>query len=72
MVNISAGKYIIDGPLRLENDVNFHIEEEAGLLFRTRYERYMPQVLTHYEGADLYNYSSLMYVYQKRNADTIG
>ncbi|MFT4806101.1 MAG: polygalacturonase [Psychroserpens sp.] len=72
MVNIPAGKYIIDGPLRLENDVYFHIEEEAGLLFRTRYESYMSQVITRYEGTDLYNYYSLMYVYQKRNVDTTG
>lgn len=72
VVNIPAGKYLIDGPLHLENNVNFHLEEDAELLFSTNYNSYLPQVLTRYEGADVYNFSPLIYVYQKKNIAITG
>ena len=72
VVNIPAGKYLIDGPLHLENNVNFHLEEDAELLFSTNYDSYLPQVLTRYEGADVYNFSPLIYVYQKKNVAITG
>ena len=71
-VKIPAGKYFVDGPLRLENNVNFHLEEGAELLFSTNYDSYMPQVLTRYEGTDIYNFSPLIYVYQKKNVAITG
>ena len=71
-VMVSAGKYFVDGPLRLENNVNFHLAEGAELLFSTNYDSYLPQVLTRYEGTDIYNFSPLIYVYQKKNVAITG
>ena len=71
-VRIPAGKYFVDGPLHLENNVNFHLEEGAEVIFSTNYDSYMPQVLTRYEGTDIYNFSPLIYVYQKKNVAITG
>jgi polygalacturonase len=72
MVRIPAGQYFVDGPLRLENNVNFHLAEGAELLFSTNYDSYLPQVLTRYEGTDIYSFSPLIYVYQKKNVAITG
>jgi polygalacturonase len=71
-VKVPAGKYFIDGPLNLENNVNFHLAEGAELLFSTNYDSYLPQVLTRYEGTDIYSFSPLIYVYQKKNVAITG
>lgn len=71
-VRIPAGKYFVDGPLRLENNVNFHLEDGAELLFSQNYDSYLPQVLTRYEGTDVYSFSPLIYVYQKKNVAITG
>jgi hypothetical protein len=71
-VRVPAGKYLVDGPLRLENNVNFHLEEGSELLFSTNYDSYLPQVLTRYEGTDIYSFSPLIYVYQKKNVAITG
>lgn len=71
-IKVPAGKYFIDGPLRLENNVNFHMEEGAELIFSTNFDSYLPQVLTRYEGTDIYSFSPLIYVYQKKNVAITG
>ena len=72
IVRIPPGRYFVDGPLRLENNVNFHLEEGSELIFSTNYESYLPQVLTRYEGTDVYSFSPLIYVYQKKNVAITG
>ena len=71
-VSISRGEYYVDGPLNLENNVNLHLQEGSELLFSSNYESYLPQVLSRYEGTDVYNFSPLIYAYQKKNIAITG
>ena len=72
VVSIPKGQYFIDGPLNLESNVNLHLQEGSELLFSGNYENYLPQVLTRYEGTDVYSFSPLIYVYQKKNVAITG
>jgi|TARA_B110000090_G_scaffold54920_1_gene62680 hypothetical protein len=71
-VSIPRGEYYVDGPLNLENNVNLHLQEGSEVLFSSNYESYLPQVLTRYEGTDVYNFSPLIYAYQKKNIAITG
>jgi hypothetical protein len=71
-VSIPRGKYYVDGPLTLENNVNLHLQEGSELLFSSNYDSYLPQVLSRYEGTDVYNFSPLIYAYQKKNIAITG
>ena len=71
-MSIPKGQYFIDGPLNLESNVNLHLQEGSELLFSSNYENYLPQVLTRYEGTDVYSFSPLIYVYQKKNVAITG
>lgn len=71
-VRVPPGRYFVDGPLHLENNVNLHLEEDAEIVFGTNYDKFLPQVLTRYEGTDVYNFSPLIYVYQKHNVAITG
>jgi len=69
---IPEGVFFVDGPLTLENNINLHLESGSELSFGTDFSRYLPQVLTRYEGTDVYNFSPLIYVYQKKNIAITG
>jgi|TARA_B110000503_G_scaffold73319_1_gene113254 hypothetical protein len=71
-VSIPRGEYYVDGPLTLENNVNLHLQEGSELLFSSNYGSYLPQVLSRYEGTDVYNFSPLIYAYQKKNIAITG
>ena len=71
-VSIPRGEYYVDGPLKLENNVNLHLQEGSELLFSSNYDSYLPQVLSRYEGTDVYNFSPLIYAYQKKNIAITG
>ncbi len=47
----------LTGPIRLESNINLHLEEGARLLFSDVFSDYLPPVLTRFEGMELYNYS---------------
>jgi polygalacturonase len=66
-VLIPAGLWLT-GPIRLRSDVNLHATEGATIRFSTRFEDYLPVVLTRWEGVEVYNYSPLIYA---NNADNI-
>ncbi len=70
IVVVPSGKYYT-GPIHLENDVNFHLEEGAELLFSTKPGDY-PIVHTSFEGTELMNYSPLVYAYKKNNVAVTG
>lgn len=69
-VVVPSGKYYT-GPIHLENDVNFHLEEGAEILFSTKSSDY-PIVHTSFEGTELMNYSPLVYAYKKNNVAVTG
>jgi polygalacturonase len=70
VVVVSPGKYFT-GSIHLENNVNFHLEEGAEILFSTKPADY-PIVHTSFEGTELMNYSPLIYAYKKHNVAVTG
>lgn len=63
--------YVYTGAIHLDNNVNLHLEENANLMFTTDYSQY-PNVLTRWEGVRCYNYSPMIYAYQKENIAVTG
>ena len=66
-VLIPAGLWLT-GPIHLLSKVNLHAAEGATVRFSTRFDDYLPVVLTRWEGIEVYNYSPLIYA---NNADNI-
>ncbi len=59
-VLVPAGRYLT-GPIHLSSRMELHVARNATLLFHTDPARYLPAVLTRFEGVELYNYSPLIY-----------
>jgi len=70
VVVVSPGKYFT-GPIHLENNVDFHLEQGAEILFSTNPADY-PIVHTSFEGTELMNYSPLIYANKKHNVAVTG
>jgi polygalacturonase len=70
IVSVPFGKYFT-GPIHLEDNVNFHLEDGAEILFSTNPKDY-PIVHTSFEGMELMNYSPLIYAYNKKNIAVTG
>ncbi|MBI5727959.1 MAG: glycoside hydrolase family 28 protein [Ignavibacteriales bacterium] len=70
-VIIPAGKYLT-GPITLLSNVNLEIAEGAVVSFIADPAKYLPQVLTRFEGMELYNYSPLLYAYKQKNIAITG
>lgn len=70
-VVVPAGKYLT-GPIHLEDNVNFHLEVGAEILFSTNPHDYYPLVHTSFEGMELMNYSPLIYAKGKKNIAITG
>jgi polygalacturonase len=51
----------LTGPIHLKSNVNLHAAEGAIIRFSTRFEDYLPVVLTRWEGVEVLNYSPLIY-----------
>ena len=63
--------YTYTGAIHLDNNVNLHLEDGANVMFTTDYSQY-PNVLTRWEGVVCYNYSPMIYAYQKENVAITG
>ncbi|SFI52169.1 glycoside hydrolase family 28 protein [Halpernia frigidisoli] len=70
-VVVPAGIYFT-GPIHLENNVNFHLEEGAEIRFSTNPDDFYPLVQTSFEGNELMNYSPLIYAKNKKNIAVTG
>ncbi|MEL6558680.1 MAG: glycoside hydrolase family 28 protein [Bacteroidota bacterium] len=71
-VLVPAGQYFLDGPIHFQNDVNLHLEQGARIFFSSVPERYLPAVKVRWEGTVCYNYSPLIYAFQKMNIAITG
>ncbi len=71
-VIVPAGQYFLDGPIHFQSNVNLHLEEGARVFFSSRAESYLPAVKVRWEGTVCYNYSPLIYAYQKENIALTG
>ncbi|MCU0646552.1 MAG: twin-arginine translocation signal domain-containing protein, partial [Gemmatimonadaceae bacterium] len=71
-VTVPAGVWRIGGPLRLFSGVELHLERDATLRFDADPARYLPAVLTRWEGTECYNYSPFVYAYQASDVGITG
>ena len=59
-VVVPSGRFLT-GAIHLRSNVNLHVSEGATLLFSTDSTKYLPNVLTRFEGVEVMNYSPLIY-----------
>ena len=72
VVDVAPGKYALNGPLKLKSNVNLHLQEGAYLQFSGRSKDYLPVVLTHWEGTEMYGHSPMIYAYHATNIAITG
>ena len=65
-VVVPAGRFLT-GPIHLLDRVNLHVKEGATLAFVTDPARYLPPVLTRWEGMEMMGYSPLIYAHGVSN-----
>ncbi|MBT2258997.1 glycoside hydrolase family 28 protein [Priestia megaterium] len=70
-VVVPPGTYVT-GAIYLKSNVNLHIMKKATIKFSQNPEKYLPAVLTRWEGVELYNYSPLIYAYNEKNIAITG
>ncbi len=69
---VPSGTYFINGPIHLVSNVCIELQKGARLKFASDPSRYLPVVLTSWEGTLVYNYSPFIYGYQLENISIIG
>lgn len=70
-VTVPPGKYL-SGPIHLKSQVNLHVESGATILFSTDPKKYVPHVLTRFEGVELMGLSPLIYAIDCENIAVTG
>jgi polygalacturonase len=70
-VVVPAGKFLT-GPIHLKSNVDLHLTKDAEILFTQETKKYLPQVLTRFEGIELMNYSPFIYAYEQQNIAITG
>jgi polygalacturonase len=70
-VIVPEGVYLT-GPIRLRSRVNLHLEKGAVVRFSTDPARYLPPVLTRWEGVELMGYSPLVYALDEESIALTG
>lgn len=71
-VVVPAGLWRVDGPIHLKSNVDFHVAEGAVVRFSGDPRFYLPQVLTRWEGTELWNYSPFIYARGASNVALTG
>ena len=69
---VPAGTYFLNGPIHLVSNICIELQKGARLKFTSDPTRYLPVVLTSWEGTLLYNYSPFIYGYKLENISIIG
>ncbi len=62
----------LTGAIHLKSNVNLHVPEGATLKFIPDPAKYLPVVLTRFEGTECMNYSPLIYAYEQQNLAITG
>ena len=70
-VVVPEGRYST-GAIHLASNVNLHVMKGATILFSTVASKYLPAVLTRFEGMELMNYSPLIYAVDCENVALTG
>ncbi len=69
---VAAGGVFLTGPIHLLSNVNLHVAAGATLRFQRDPKRYLPIVLTRWEGMECMNYSPLIYALDQENIGITG
>ena len=69
---IVAGGVFLTGPIHLMNNVNLHVAAGATIRFHRDPKRYLPLMLTRWEGVECMNYSPLIYALDRENIGITG
>jgi len=70
-VVVPAGTYV-SGAIHLKSNVNLHVSEGAVIKFSTYPDKYLPTVITRFEGIECINYSPNVYAYEQKNIAITG
>lgn len=70
-VVVTKGEFLT-GPIHLKSNVNLHLSDGAVIKFHRDPKKYLPLVLTRFEGVELMNYSPLIYAYEQTNIAITG
>ncbi len=70
-VVVPPGRFLT-GPIHLESRVDLHVERDATLAFSREPARYLPAVLTRFEGTELMNYSPFIYAFDREDIAITG
>ncbi|WP_156254004.1 glycoside hydrolase family 28 protein [Pseudactinotalea terrae] len=70
-VVLARGEYLT-GPIVLRSGVNLHVAAGARVRFVTEPERYLPAVLTRFQGVEIMGYSPLIYALDAENVAVTG
>lgn len=70
-VVVPEGKWLT-GPIHFMSNVNLHLTEGSEILFIDDPEKYLPAVMTSWEGMECYNYSPLVYAFECDNIAITG
>lgn len=71
-VVVPKGEFFCDGPIHLASNINLRVSEGATLRFGADPARYLPAVLTRFEGTMLYGHSPRIYVRGATNVAITG
>jgi polygalacturonase len=71
-VVVPKGNFFCDGPIHLRSNINLHVSEGATITFGGEPARYLPVVLTRFEGTLLHGYSPRIYVRGATNVAITG
>jgi polygalacturonase len=69
---VGPGTYLVNGPIRLESNMELHLQEGSVLRFGNNPDDYLPVVLTSWEGTRCYNYSPFIYARDAGNLAITG
>lgn len=70
-VVLTAGTYRT-GPIHLLSNTNLHVKARATVAFDTDPDRYLPRVLTRFQGVEMMGYSPLVYACDAENVAITG
>ena len=70
-VVVPAGVWLT-GAVHLQSNVNLHLAEGATLRFSPEPAKFLPVVLTRFEGIECMNYSPLIYAFEQENIALTG
>jgi polygalacturonase len=70
-VLVPAGRFVT-GPVHLKSNVNLHVSRGATLAFTQDASKYLPVVLTRFEGTELMGLSPLIYAFEQENVGVSG